>query len=897
MIKSIKKFTILIVMLGIFVLPSFASAISPEELRAQIEALLKQIEVLKAQLAQMEGQPAVWCYNFNVNLKIEMSGSSVKALQTALEKQGFAINEDETRNNSFDESTASAVSGFQEKYKNEILTPLGLKYATGFVGKLTRAKLNSLYGCKLEPPFPCPIKVPPFCESGEEIVCPPGVDERGCSLPCKCVPTANQPPVISGISGPTSIKVNETGIWTVKASDPKQGVLTYSVLWGDEITGRGATTAPRSTSYIQTATFTHSYSKSGIYNPTFTVTNNQGLSVKTSISVKVSKIVQPSITVLSPNGLQTLQEGSNYMIRWDAFNLPADAKIHITLFRTIDDANIELVSGLPSTQREYLWKVTTRGDWAMGYEYKPSLFAKILGIKEVKAAGDGYKIMVSATWGTWGTSYYGNVWDESDNWFSIEATASCTDTDGGGNYSVKGVVTLYNETKVDYCKDRNTLGEYWCSGMGGVTWIAGPEEYTCPNGCKDGACILSTKPSITVLSPNGGEHIKLYELFDIVWDSFGVNNAYIYLWFPDGGTCKIADVSASQRKYSEVIMTNEQCPNIPQTITPGQYKILITTEIEGVSDISDDYFTIMQAGVNQPPVISGISGPTNIKVNETGIWTVKASDPEQGILSYSVLWGDEIAGRGMTTAPRSTAYVQTTTFTHSYSNPGIYNPTFTVTDNQGLSAKTSISVKVSEIVQPPIPFVAVILDTDTPLRQTIFAGTSNFIFTKIRLSAPSTEDIVINKIIITRTRLSFDSSLQNLKLFDGPTQIGSTVISLINGKVIFDGLNLIIPKNSSKVISIKADINATAVSGQEIILEINTASDISAVGNTTGITCSIIGSFPVRGNIISIISIGQSTQPSITSVFPTSGTSNDMITIYGKNLVDTIRLRELRLSF
>jgi len=125
-------------------------AITAEELLAEISRLQAQITQLQEQLAEIQGTPAVWCHNFNFNLRIGDSGSEITALQTALQKEGFLTE----ISGEFDEKTASAVVGFQEKYKAEILTPWGLEHGTGYVGKTTKAKLNALYGCGVIPPPP-----------------------------------------------------------------------------------------------------------------------------------------------------------------------------------------------------------------------------------------------------------------------------------------------------------------------------------------------------------------------------------------------------------------------------------------------------------------------------------------------------------------------------------------------------------------------------------------------------------------------------------------------------------------------------------------------------------------------------------------------------------------------
>ncbi|MCD6434225.1 MAG: hypothetical protein J7L14_01280, partial [Candidatus Diapherotrites archaeon] len=89
----------------------------------------------------------------------------------------------------------------------------------------------------------------------------------------------------------------------------------------------------------------------------------QGYTCRDGACVKTT-VCKPYIHVLFPNNREQLIEDSECPIIWDASCLPSDAKISITIFRS-NDANALIVSNLPSTQREYKWKVSTNYEWAM----------------------------------------------------------------------------------------------------------------------------------------------------------------------------------------------------------------------------------------------------------------------------------------------------------------------------------------------------------------------------------------------------------------------------------------------------------------------------------------------------------------------------------------------------
>lgn len=100
--------------------------------------------------------------------------------------------------------------------------------------------------------------------------------------------TSNKPPVISGFSGPTTLTVNQTGTWTIRANDPENQSLSYHVSWGDEYASVPTMSAGiRADAFVQTTTFTHAYSAAGTYTVSIIVRDTSGKEARTTTTVKV----------------------------------------------------------------------------------------------------------------------------------------------------------------------------------------------------------------------------------------------------------------------------------------------------------------------------------------------------------------------------------------------------------------------------------------------------------------------------------------------------------------------------------------------------------------------------------------------------------------------------------
>jgi hypothetical protein len=125
--KSLKKILFFAFILSFFLLDFCALEVTAKE--------------DSSQMSEIDSQ---WCHDFLLDLKYGQRGEEIKFLQIALEKEGLFKG---PASGYFDLLTLRAVRNFQEKYKNEVLSPFGFKKGTGFVGIATRTKLNELYGC------------------------------------------------------------------------------------------------------------------------------------------------------------------------------------------------------------------------------------------------------------------------------------------------------------------------------------------------------------------------------------------------------------------------------------------------------------------------------------------------------------------------------------------------------------------------------------------------------------------------------------------------------------------------------------------------------------------------------------------------------------------------------
>ncbi len=136
------------------------------------------------------------------------------------------------------------------------------------------------------------------------------------------------------------------------------------------------------------------------------------------------------------------------------------------------------------------------------------------------------------------------------------------------------------------------------------------------------------------------------------------------------------------------------------------------------------------------------------------------------------------------------------------------------------------------------------LASGNPQSTTVAKGASNAAFLAIKLT--SAEGATVTALTITRNGLAQDTDLSEIKLWDNQTQLGSpSNLNTTTHKAVFTGLNLVIPANGAKTLTVTANISSTATTGNAPRLSVLATSDITSAKE-------IKGAFPIEGNTMTI---------------------------------------------
>jgi len=239
-----------------------------------------------------------------------------------------------------------------------------------------------------------------------------------------------------------------------------------------------------------------------------------------------------------------------------------------------------------------------------------------------------------------------------------------------------------------YCNGVYTYNSNCQSGnyYGGGTYYGGTYfDNTCNNwyGCQQnnyGA------PTITYLSPTSGAVGASVTVFGSGFSTTGNtvhfgNGIITNLLSTDGHSVSFTVPSALSGYGSQLVYL-------------GSYNVSVTNNSGFTSNAMP--FSVTSLGSSAAPLITNVTGPTNLNIGAQGTWSLTVNNQSGSYLSASVQWGDPVYG-AYAMAPQQIlgGGVQSLTFTHTYAQAGTYTAVFTVTNNSGQSNTSSITVNVS----------------------------------------------------------------------------------------------------------------------------------------------------------------------------------------------------------
>ncbi|MBN1998175.1 FG-GAP repeat protein [candidate division KSB1 bacterium] len=285
----------------------------------------------------------------------------------------------------------------------------------------------------------------------------------------------------------------------------------------------------------------------------------------------------PELTVVSPNGGEIWQTTSQKTIRWTSIN-------------TSDFVDINLSRDNGQTWEVLAENVPDNGEYQWTVNAPASAFCRI----QVSDA-DGSPV------------------DTSDNVFTISDMPSITlsSPNGGEDWRIGTMqnitwesVNISEWVNIVISRDNKASWQKIESGLpntGQFTWkVTGPSSPTCiiaisdgstkPSDMSDSTFTISEPPSITVLTPNGGEQWIIGDQHEIKWSSVDIGNSLrVQLSKNNGGTWETLSNNAPNTG-SWLWTVHEPRSDL--------CLVRITETATGISDTSDAVFTVrLESGV------------------------------------------------------------------------------------------------------------------------------------------------------------------------------------------------------------------------------------------------------------------------------------------------------------
>ncbi|MFH1668106.1 MAG: Ser-Thr-rich GPI-anchored membrane family protein [Candidatus Komeilibacteria bacterium] len=572
-----------------------AKAITVVELQQQIDQLMAQILVLQEQIKEAQGTPSVaWCHTFNTNLRIGdggMDGGSrsadnidndITALIKALSKENFLdydqVVQSGTAGSSiratyFSETVASAVVGFQEEYKDEVLTPWKLVRGTGYVGSSTRTKLNQLYGCETTTIVPYVTITSP---NGGEVLS----FGKTYTITWKSFGSSDATiKIVLNAKNGSSVKIITQGI-----DD------TGSYTWYVDGSGSAANA-------IQAGEYKIEMCKGNVCD----VSDNYF-----------------SIVAASVSGCTDSDNGKDYYLKGKITGYDSYGG-NINKIVTSEDK-------CDGTDRVKELYCSYQNDPHSGNGYIAMTNSPCeYGCKEGAC-------LPLATDSDSSPDYLKNPISSPitpENYPDLFALGI-----GKGDYLGGGICLYGKEPNLTYCKPTNDNYTTYYDHCANDTQLneayvsngkLGAHGVTCPDGCSNGVCTPAVPPSVTITSPNGGEKLVIGNTYEIKWNRSNL--------FATEYTGKIELYKGNS--FYGTIASIEAGPTPNQTITESSYwkvgdmkggigvgfdyRIYVrfedTAGLTEVSDVSDSYFSVI-AKTTAPSVT--VTSPSNGEIWEEG---------------------------------------------------------------------------------------------------------------------------------------------------------------------------------------------------------------------------------------------------------------------------------------